>query len=811
MSTKKTDLVSLEEALKHGIEEYDFPRIVERMGRNPNEIECLIFAKLWSETYSNKNSSALLATLYRGKNDLASLHGSSVGLLDIGNNRTLALYAVSNNKQGYAEPFLGAQAAFGAATDAIAGVGAKPIAALNLLRFGAINLGINQGLLQKAVSGLASFSNAFGIPNIGGEVYFHKNYNGSVVMNTCVLGVAHTDSITKKEAAKTGFQVLYVGAATSIDGLSDALRPKKEAIQTKLLTGKEDQVELSVEEEKQKRKILGEQVAMRISDPFLAKQFADACTAAINTGYMSAYSMLHTGGLATACIALTGQIGKAIRVNLNRIPIRFSDLTSKEILFSETPERMLFIASGEHQRELVKLFQQWDLNPTVIGEITDYEGLEYIWNGKTIADIPFNFALKGGEEKVHAVVKFPPMLKRKASDDDDRQKVVQKRKKRYDNDWAIIQEVTEKNQNKFKKFGNLASLEDTLIDLLASPNLCSRAHIYQNFDQAIGSNSIIQAGGDAALVRIEEDDGTRKRAIAISVDSNSLYVSQEAYLGSVQTVAEAMRNISATGAKPIAIAHSLNYGNPNDYKEISDLAESIRGIGDACKIWDIPIISDHVSLFNGSTANQILPTPTICMIGLLEDASLAVPAAFQNRGDKIFLLGTTNDEIACSEYTHYCHKHINPDVPNINFEHELKMSKFVQDSASRCLLSSCHDLSGGGLGIAFAECCLTSPQPIGATLEVYQPLKDTKLRDDILLFSETSARFLVSCAPTKEEAFKEFCAAENIPITAEGEVGGKNISFEGELECVVPLSTAYRVWSGRMAQLLGLGKVREES
>lgn len=812
MSRKKDQFVDLEEAKRLGIEEHDWPRIVERMGRNPNEVECLVYSTLWSERYSNKNSASLLETLYRGERRKDAPYGSEVGLVDIGNNRTVALYATSNNEQSFIDPYLGSQAAFGNAVDAISGVGAKPIAALNLMRFGTISLGTNQTLLQKSVGGLSAFGNSFGIPNIGGEVYFHKNYDGGVIVNTCVLGVAKTTAISRKEECKKGYQLLYVGAPTSIDGLHDSLRPKKEVVQSNLKTGKHSQTQEAKEEERQKKnKLRGAQISMKISDPFLAKQFSDACAAAISTGYMSAYSMMQVGGLSTACVAITGQIGKAVKINLNRIPLRFSELTPKEILFSETPERMLFVASRTHQRELVQLFHKWDLNPVVVGEVTDYEGVEYIWNHNALADIPFNFALGGAEEKIHNVVKFPPMLKRKANDDDDRQKVVQKRKKRYKDDWSIIQDATEENKDKFKKFENPLSLEDTLIDLLASPNLCSRALIYNNFDQAMGSNSIIKAGGDAALVRIEDEDGSRDRAIAISVDANSLYVSQEAYLGSVQTVAEGMRNISASGAKPIAVAHSLNYGDPSNYREIADLAESIRGIGDACRIWNIPIVSDHVNLFNGSEANPILPTPSVCMIGLLEKAEHATPAYFINRGDRVFLIGETKDEIGCSEYTHYCHRHVNPNVPDINFEHEIKMSRFVQDLIKRRLISSCHDLSGGGLGVAFAECCLSSPQPVGATLEVYQPNKDEDLRDDILLFSETSGRFIVSCPPTGEEDLKQACVDANVPITAEGEVGGKNISFEGEVECVVPLSTAYRVWSGRMSQLLGLTAKKDEN
>lgn len=767
------------------------------MGRNPNDVECAIFAMLSSESYCNKSSASLLDTIRQEDPRVVRIPGSRVGLISIGDGEYVAMRAVANNAATYLGPSYGAQTAMDMALLELAAVGATPLTVMNVLRFGQFDQIDNQHLLQGVVAGIGEYGNRYGLPIGGGELYFHRQYNMSTIMNSCALGIVTTDHALTREKPPKGSPVIYIGAKTGRDGLLRAPKPGDE---------------LLPERQNSRR-------TLKVSDPLLSNRLISACAEAVERKLIRDVVSAGIGGLGTASFDLAARIANPLRLDIDRIPLRAEGLNPKEILVSESSERLLAVATKGEHRALIDVFHKWDVDSLVVGQVIDADGVEFYWNHYLAADIPFQFAMGGSIQKHFEVVKFPPMLRR--SDSADVADAIRKRKRKVDDGWGVVRESAEAGQVYTGEITESKNLEDTWLDLLADPNLCSRRPIFQQFDQAVGLNASFQPGGDAMVLRLKEDGlrrvrlegGARpKRALALSVDANSLYVGMEPYLGTVQTVAEGMRNLAAVGARPIGIAYCLNFGDPGQYKEVCDLAESIRGLGDAARIWDIPLLSEFVSLYNGSEGNPTLPTPTVMTVGLLDDVTASCAIPFRKRGDTVLLIGTTLNEIGCSEYGHYSHHQVNRLVPDINFDLEKRICELVRSLIAERLLTSCHDLSLGGLAVALAECCLSGERPAGAVLNLEQTLLPQEYRADAMLFSESSGRFLLSCESAHEEAVRKKCLEFQIPITGSGEVGGKEIAITGAAEVALPLSTTFRIWARRMNGLLGLahhGKQRQ--
>ncbi len=812
--------VTFEHAQTYGIEDIEWERIVDRLGRNPNDLECAIFSMLWSESYCNKSSASLLDLLPREHKHVVHFPGLRLGLVALNSGDYIVVRVVANNAQGYIDPKFGVETAMEMALSELSTVGAMPLAVLNLLRFGPHDQIANQRLFQGAVDGISEFGNRIGVPVVGGELYFHRRYNFGTIINSCALGIIQGKPRLSGDTPPFGSAVVYVGARTGKDGLASET---EQTATERLFAGK-------------KR----DNRTMKTGDPLLSIRLLSACSEAIQEGVLRDVISAGVGGLGTACFDLSSRISNPVRLDIDRVPLRSEGLTPKEILLSETSERLLCVATrGEHRR-LIDIFHKWDIDSNVVGQVVDDDGVQFFWNHYQAADIPFLFAKGGSIQKHYEVVKFPPMLRR--GEGPNEADIARRRKRNVDDGWAVVRESTEKKGEYAEVIDRSKNLEDTWLDLLANPNLCSRRPIYRLFDQGAGTNAVIRAGGDAAVIRlkpwhgapsgVEEGNGHPssesgegevksdaadhengngngnsgakvQRGLAVTVDSNSLYVSMEPYLGTVQTIAEGMRNLSAVGAEPVGLAYCMNFGDPSRYVEVCELAEAIRGLGDASKIWDIPIVSEFVNLFNGSEGNPILPTPTIMLVGAMEDVSQARGIAFRDRNDVILLLGTTKNEIGCSEYGHYSHKQVNRLVPDIDFEFEKKICQFIRLLLKERLLKSAHDISGGGLAIAFAECALGGDRPIGAKLVLEDTLGPKDFRDDALMFSESSGRFLVSISPDKEALVRKLCEENQIPITATGRVGGKELRLEGAVECEIPLATAYRIWSNRLALLLG--------
>lgn len=782
--------VEKEYGLALGIDEIEWDRIVDRLGRPPNHFECHIFAALWSEAVAMKSSASLLDTIRREQPGVSSLPGSEIKLLDIGCGQHLALRVVDNNIQTMLEPFYGAQTALDQSLEELTTAGARPLALLSLIRIGSHDLVRNQRMFQGLVDGISAYGNRVGTPIVGGDLYFHEQYNRGLMCNGAVVGVVSHDTALRIEEVPFKSPVLYIGSPTGREGLLP-VAPEGGNPPSTLPT-------------------------IKISDPLLENRLLSACAEAIEQGVLQEIVAVGPGGLAVATFDLASRVGRPILLDVDRIPIRGKeDMKPLEIILSESAQRLLVVTRKEHHRALTDIFYKWDIFSVKVGEVNDADGIEFFWNHYPAADIPFQFALEGSLQKQIDVVKFPPMLKRSESNSADQADKIRRRKRIVDDEWSLVREVAlAGGDDDEREFECPTNLEDVWLDLLANPNLCSRSGMFRLFDQVVGANTVQRPGGDAAVLRLpkpvaeELPEVLKNRGLAISLDSNSLYVSMEPYLGTVQTIAEGMRNLAAVGARPIGLAHCLNFGNPNNYKEICDLAESIRGLGDAARIWDIPTLSENVSLYNGTEGTPILPTPAILMAGMIKDINFSCQIGFRKGGDKVFLLGLSKNEIGCSEYASYVHKRVNRLVPDIDFEFERTLCGLIVSLIEDGLLSSAHDLSSGGLAVALTESCMSRQRPIGARLNVFPQVFETPngpvpLRKDAALFGESSGRFLISCSEEDESIVRERCASAGVPITAEGEVGGSMIEIEGIDEVSLPVSTTYRLWTHRMEHLLG--------
>lgn len=766
--------IEIEHALSLGLDEAEWESIVSRLGRNPNHFEASIFASLWSDRVSFKNSKSLIEAAQFEYTSLEELPGSSIKLISIDDETQLAVRISQQNALCQIEPYFAAQSALDSALQELTTAGAKPIGIFSIGRFGNPEQLSHQARFKKLITGLSHFSNKSGIPLLDGSYYFHSSFNKAPIVNCAVIGIVENKKIGRQEPLPFSSPLLYVGAKTGKDYI-----PDKE-----IRTG-----------------------AIPMGDPLLSRRILSAAREAINAQAVDEIIVLGAGGLAVGAFHMSVRAKRPILIDIDRIPLRTEMQEPLDILKSETADRVLMITSADKHRDLNKILHTWDLESVRIGEVNDADGIEFYWNHYQAADIPFQFAISGASRKTMEVVQFPPMLKRSNRSLD--QNNFRKQNKIKKDDWSLIREVSIKTelQRNEKEIPCPSNLEDVWLDLLANPNLSSREPVHILFDQLVGGRTMHRNGGDSSVLKLHSrSEENNMSCIAATISAHSLYVANEPYLGTVQTVAETMRNLACVGARPIAIASCLNFGSSERYREVCDLAESIRGLGDASRIWKLPIMSEEVSLENGTETAPLLPTPTILGIGIIRKKQHICSQSFVEKGDKIYLLGEIKNEIGCSEYAHYVHKRVNTLVPDINFEQEKSRCEQIVSMIENGIIRSCHDISRGGLALSLVECCLLRSKPIGAQITITQKVVPSEngnvLRPDAALFSETTSRFIVSCAAEKEEDLLSACEKYHIPISGSGTVGGKNISVSGLVDIELPLSTTYKLWVHRLKSYL---------
>ena len=740
----------------HNLTPEEFNRIKELLGREPNLVELGVFSVMWSEHCSYKSSRIHLKRLPTSGERVIVPPGENAGVVDVGDGWCAAFKIESHNHPSFIEPFQGAATGVGGILRDIFTMGARPIAALNSLRFGSLdnakNGRRNRTLLAGVVAGIAHYGNAFGVPTIGGEVSFDDAYALNPLVNAFALGLVRRDQIFFGKATGVGNPVLYVGAKTGRDGIHGATMASAEFDEAAL----------------EKRP------TVQVGDPFLEKLLLEACLEAMRSGAVAGIQDMGAAGLtcSTCEMAFRGESG--IEIDLSLVPQRETGMSAYEMLLSESQERMLLVAHKGREREAADIFRKWDLDAVVIGQVRDDHRMRVKHNGEVVCDVPVKALTDEApvyERPMKAVSGFEFLVS--SSSGPTSPTATQ----------TSIPHQSEADTNSKLETRN-PEPNEALLQLLSSPNLASKEWVYRQYDHMVRTNTAVLPGADAAVVRIKET----RRALAISLDGNGRYCAANPREGAKLMVAEAARNVVCVGAQPIAITNCLNFASPERPEVMWAFSEVIDGMAEACKAFDTPVISGNVSFYNETEGRGILPTPVIGMVGLIDDVRKVIQPGFKNPGDFIALLGATRDDLSIGEYAAVIEA--NQDdrrVPVLDLEAELAVQSACLRAAAAGLLRSAHDCSDGGLAVALAECCFSSHNrpAVGGEIDITGEF-DNATR----LFSETPSRIIISFEESALGNLEEVIAAAGCPMTLLGNVGSDVLRIESDGETVLELQVA---------------------
>ncbi len=715
--------VTVETAKRLGLTEEEFKSIEDVLGRKPNFTELSIYSVMWSEHCSYKNSILWLKTLPRqGKRMLVEAGEENAGLVDIGDGLACAFKIESHNHPSAIEPYQGAATGVGGIHRDIFTMGARPIAALNSLRFGDIHLDETRQLMKGVVSGIGDYGNCFGVPTIGGEVYFQDCYNRNIIVNAMSIGVVKKGETVSAIAEGVGNPVFIVGSATGKDGIHGATFASAE------LTGESAKSLPSVQ----------------VGDPFQEKLLLEASLEAIQTGSVIGMQDMGAAGLSCSSSEMSARGESGMRIQLDQVPTRQPNMEPFEVLLSESQERMLVVAKKGMEDQLLEVYTKWDLECQKIGEVTDTGRLEFYDHAEKVADIPADSLVLGGGAPVY--------------------------KRNYKKPSYL------KNISKYRA-ANIKMPKDWVVTarkIFASPNIVSKKWIYEQYDSTVRTNTLnTNQQTAAAIVRIK---GTKK-AIAATTDCNSSYVYADPYIGTMIAVSEAARNIVCSGGDPIAITNCLNFGNPHDPEVYWQFVQAIKGMSEACKKLDTPVTGGNVSFYNQSEQehgkNPIYPTPTIGMIGIIADTAHIVTLGFKEEGHQIYMIGTPHNDMGSSEYLKIIHQVPHSPAPKFEIDEEYHIQQNLKKLIKKGLIRSAHDITEGGLFSSLLECCMI--HNLGAEIET-----DYNFRKDAYLFGESQSRIIVSTQREMEDELVNYLNSHNVPFTRLGEVKGTNIRIDDE-------------------------------
>jgi phosphoribosylformylglycinamidine synthase II len=728
-------VATLNDAKEHGLRQGEFEAVTKALGREINMVELGICSALFSEHCSYKSTKVHLKGLPTTGPRVIIGPGENACVVDIGDNEAVVFKVESHNHPSFIEPFQGAATGVGGILRDVFTMGARPVALLNSLRFGDPTLPKSRYLLRRSVNGIGFYGNCMGIPTVGGELSFHPSFNGNCLVNAFALGVVKQDEVFLGTAAGVGNVVLYVGSKTGRDGIHGASMSSEE------FSDDSD----------------AKRPTVQVGDPFQEKLLLEACLEAFKSGCVVGVQDMGAAGLTSSSFEMADRGGNGVRMHLDRVPQRETGMNPYEIMLSESQERMLFIVKAGHESKLIDIFKRWELDAVAIGEVIPGGDVELLWHGELVSSIP-----------AHLLTSAVPQYEWPTKDTSD----------------ATLRAPISPADIPAPK-----DLPKTWLEMLGDPNLCSRHAVYNQYDSTVRGDTVIHPGSDAGVVRLKRPNG-REKGIAITLDCNSRFCAIDAHAGAALSLAEACRNIAATGASPLGISDCLNMPSPENPETMWQIAHSIKGLGEAARAFDIPVVSGNVSLYNQTHGQGIQPTPLLALVGLLEDASHAVPSHFQRPGDVVLLIGETKEEdIGGSAYLAAQHCIERGKLPHLDYVLERKTCDLMRLLATKGLLESCHDLSQGGLGIALAECCFRDYEaPLGVTLA----LTRKNVRSDLALFSESGARFLVSVAPANVAAVKDLIQKSGLVLSGEGTVGGDTISVRDIAS--VSAATAFTKW-----------------
>ncbi len=730
----------LQSALDYGLTEEEFQRILKILGREPNEVELGIFSVMWSEHCSYKSSKIHLKKLPTTGPQVIQGPGENAGVVDIGDGWAVAFKMESHNHPSFIEPYQGAATGVGGILRDVFTMGARPIANLNSLRFGDAKHPKTPFLVSGVVAGIAGYGNCMGIPTVGGEVFFDKSFNGNILVNAMTVGLVKKDRIFRGLAQGVGNPVLYVGSKTGRDGIHGA-------------TMASDEFD---EASEQKRP------TVQVGDPFTEKLLLEACLEVMSQDYLVGIQDMGAAGLTSSSFEMASRAGSGIEMDLDKVPVRETGMSAYEIMLSESQERMLLVAKRGCEDKVAAIFHKWDLEAVEVGRVTADGWMRLKKDGKTVAELP-----------IQPLTDQAPLYERPTKPVDlEARQAYSGNTLRFAKDWNQI-----------------------LLQLLGSPNLCSRKWVYRQYDHMVMTNTVVLPGGDAAVLRVK---GSAK-GIAVTADCNSRYCYLDPYRGAQHAVAEAARNLACTGAKPLAVTDCLNFGNPEKPEIMWEFAEAVRGMGDACRALQIPIVSGNVSLYNETNGAAIFPTPTIGMVGLLENVDRRCSAEFKQPGDPVYLIGDLLGGLGASEYLSCIHRETAGEPPGL----DLKKEQAVQDFARRCIAQgifrSAHDVSDGGLAIALAESCLlATPVLLGVEVSIADKVEGMELPE--LLFGEGASRILVSLPPEKSRSFEELCTAAALSYSRLGAVAEHRFRLGSWID--LPIEELAKVWNSGFERIM---------
>ncbi len=718
---------------EHGLKPEEYQQIRKALGRDPNLLELGIFSVMWSEHCSYKSSKRYLKQFPTTGPRVLIGPGENAGVVDLGDGMAAAFKMESHNHPSFIEPYQGAATGVGGILRDVFTMGARPIALLNSLRFGAPTHPRTRFLVEGVVAGIAGYGNCVGIPTVGGEVAFDQSYNGNCLVNVFAVGVMPVNQIFKGTASGEGNPVIYVGSKTGRDGIHGATMASAEFGQDS--------------EEKKP--------TVQVGDPFTEKLLLEACLELFQTDALVGIQDMGAAGLTSSSVEMAGRAGSGIEIDVAKVPRREEGMTPYECMLSESQERMLIVAKRGREQEVLEIFRKWDLDVAVIGQVTGTSRIRVLDSGKVVADLPIAPLTEGA-----------PV---------------------YDRPRARPRSLDELQRFDPLSLGPPKDLAEALLKLLSSPTISSKEAIYTQYDHMVRLGGVLLPGkGDAAVVRIE---GSRK-ALALSVDCNSRFVSLDPYEGARLAVAECARNVSCVGGDPLGLTDCLNFGNPERPEIMWQFAEATRGLASACRELEIPVVSGNVSFYNETEGQPVLPTPTVAIVGLLPEVTRHCGAVFQREGDRIGLLGATDGVLGGSEYLKALHGLTAGLPPRLNAARELALQRLVRQLIRAGLLSSAHDCGDGGLLVALSESCIASRERLlGATVS----LQMGSIAPQAYLFGEDPSRVIISFAAAAQRPIEQQCLDAGVPFAAIGEVGGNQLVIEGVLRVSTEvLSKAWR-------------------
>jgi phosphoribosylformylglycinamidine synthase len=726
-----TASVTLDTARKLGLLPEEFDKIKEILGREPNFTELSIYSAMWSEHCSYKNSITQLKTLPRkGPKTLVEAGEENAGLIDIGNGWGCAFKIESHNHPSAIEPYQGAATGVGGINRDIFTMGARPIAQLNSLRFGDISTEArSRWHMRGVVKGIGDYGNAFGVPVLGGEVFFDPCYTTNPLVNAMSVGIVRTDRVISATSHGKGNPVFIVGSSTGKDGIHGASFASKDITETSM----------------------DDLPAVQVGDPFMEKLLLEASLELAGTDAIIGMQDMGAAGITCSTSEMSAKGGAGMDIHLDRVPTRQEGMRAWEILLSESQERMLVVVKKGREAEVQAIFDKWDLNCVEIGTVTDGDTLRYYMHGELIAEVPAESLVLGGGAPVY---------------------------EREQREPAYIAENKKFNINDVPEPDDLKAVA---LALLASPNIASKRWVSEQYDTMVRTNNMsTNAPSDAGLVLLKEADerGTEGgRALAVTVDCNSRYVHADPYTGAMIAVSEAARNIACTGGEPAGVTNCLNFGNPYDPEVYWQFAQVIKGMGDACRAHDTPVTGGNVSFYNHTvTENRnipVFPTPTIGMVGIVPDINKRMSLDFKVKGDLIYLLGRSVEDIASSEYLVRHHKIDRSPAPYYNLEEEQRLHTMLLMLIRKGLITAAHDVSDGGLWTTLVEMAL--PRGLG-----FDVVTDSEIRPDAFLFGETQGRAVITVNEDNETAFLDLLQFSKVPFLLLGHVTKGKLMVDDE-------------------------------